>query len=76
MSVFMPMKGKEQNFTGKGGVSPLLIAGHTWSCLGDLCSDVQGRDIIKLLPFPQSLNTLRQAGDVLMHISLSICLCG
>lgn len=76
MSAFMSMKREEQNFTAKGGVSPLLIAGHTWSCPADLSSDIQGRDTIKPPPFSQSLNTLPQAGDVLMHVSLRICLCG
>lgn len=76
MSVFMSMNREEQNFTAKGVVSPLLITGHTWSCPADLSSNIQGRDMIKLLPFPESLNMLPQAGDVLMHISLSICLCG
>jgi len=47
-------KKEEQTFTAKGGVSPLLITGHTWSCPADLSSDVQGRDTIKLPSSPRA----------------------
>lgn len=68
MKVFMPME-REEQFTTKGGVNPLLIRSHL--VLPGRPEFSHPEDNIKMLySYSQNLNAWLQAVDALMHVLL------